>query len=92
MSENHQERETLFVQTLTGHSFAVSRPALDGDATFNTLVAIIKSDGIMVAGDVRIPWHAIAFIARGTAAQSFLAAQQTRQPLAVAGMVPQGVA
>lgn len=92
MSENRQELETLFVQTLSGHSFAVSRPALDSEQTFNALVSIIKSDGIMVAGEVRIPWHAIAFIARGAAAQTFLAAQQTRQPLAVAGMIPQGAA
>jgi hypothetical protein len=93
--ETPQETETLFVQTLSGHSFLVQMPKFATELSYMQLVMNIQSMGHMVCGpDIRIPWSAIAFIARGETAQNFIARVHMTQmgPPTIAGMTPQGAA
>ncbi len=91
MSEQPQEMETLFIQTLGGHAFVLQAPPLQNDVGYAQLIMNIQTMGYMVCGEVRIPWSSIAFIARGETAQSFIQQAQMR-PISVASMMPQGVA
>lgn len=93
MSEDNQQgAETLFVQVLSGHSFTLKIPALQSELSYAQLIMNIQTMGHMLCGEARIPWHAIAFIARGEMAQTMISASQQRQPISVASMTPQGVA
>lgn len=92
MSEQPQEMETLFIQTLGGHAFALQIPVMENDMAYGQLIMTIQAMGYMICGEARIPWSSIAFIARGQTAQDFIRMAQMARPMSVAGMMPQGAA